>query len=107
MPRVINLRVLLPMMALLLPAALIAAPPRDGMGSIFPLSSDEECWRKLPPAEKGGGQAAAVLGAGDGRCDAPDDSRDAAAGFLTPDAQSARAAAPRQDAMGRRPGQPL
>jgi len=45
------------LIALFLPADLMAAPPREGMGSIFPLLSDEECWRKLSPTEKGGGQA--------------------------------------------------
>ena len=44
----INLRVLLPMMALFLPADLAAAPPNEGVKSLFPLLSDEECWRKLP-----------------------------------------------------------
>ena len=53
----IKLRVSLLVVVLFVPSDLIAAPPRDGMGSIFPVSSDEECWRKLPPAEKGGGQA--------------------------------------------------
>jgi alkylhydroperoxidase family enzyme len=57
MPGVTKLKVLLPLVALFLPADLLAAPPHDGMGSIFPLPSDEECWRKLPPTEKGGGQA--------------------------------------------------
>jgi alkylhydroperoxidase family enzyme len=57
MPRPTSFRVLLPLLALCLPADLFAAPPGEGMGSIFPLSSDEECWRKLPPTEKGGGQA--------------------------------------------------
>jgi alkylhydroperoxidase family enzyme len=52
----IVLRFLLPMVALLMPAHLPAAPPREGAGSLFPLPSDEECWRKLPTAEKGGGQ---------------------------------------------------
>jgi alkylhydroperoxidase family enzyme len=52
MSRVIHLRVLLPMMALLLPAGLLAAPPREGVKSIFPLLSDEESWRKLSPSEK-------------------------------------------------------
>jgi alkylhydroperoxidase family enzyme len=44
------------MMTLLLPAGLIAGPPRERGGSVFPLLSDEECWRKLPSAELGGGQ---------------------------------------------------
>src|SRR5271168_3652902 len=56
MSGVIKRRDLLLVAALFLPADLIAAPPRDSMGSIFPVSSDEECWRRLPPAEKGGGQ---------------------------------------------------
>ena len=105
MSEAMNLRVLLPMAILLLPAGLIAAPPRESVRSVFPLSSDEECWRKLPPAEKGGGQLAAVLGAGDGRCDATNHGRNAAAGSLAPDAESARAATPGQDAMDRGPCQ--
>jgi len=42
---------------MLLPAGLVAVPPREDVASAFPLSSDEECWRRLLPAEKGGGQA--------------------------------------------------
>src|SRR5271168_1933841 len=53
----IKLKVLLLVIVLFLPPDLIAAPPHDVVGSIFPVSSDEECWRKLPPAEKGGGNA--------------------------------------------------
>jgi alkylhydroperoxidase family enzyme len=44
-------------MALLLPAGLLAAPPREGVKSIFPLLSDEESWRKLSPSEKERAQA--------------------------------------------------
>ncbi len=54
MSGVINLRILLPIVALLLPADLMAAPPGEGVKGIFPMLSDEECWRKLSPAEKGG-----------------------------------------------------
>ena len=36
--------------------ATIAAVPVRGDESPFPLATDDECWRKLPPAEKGGGQ---------------------------------------------------
>jgi len=57
MSRLVTFRVLLLVVALFLPADLIAASPRDSMGSIFPVSSDEDCWRRLPPAEKGGGHA--------------------------------------------------
>jgi alkylhydroperoxidase family enzyme len=56
MPGVINLRILVLLGTSFMPAALIAAPPREGMGSIFPLLSDKECWRKLPPTAKGTGQ---------------------------------------------------
>jgi alkylhydroperoxidase family enzyme len=52
----INLRIFLPLAALFLPAALMAAPARDGAGTVFPLSSDEECWRKLSPTRKATGQ---------------------------------------------------
>ena len=38
-------------------AVMAAAPPREAEESTFPLLSDEESWRKLPPTEKGGGQA--------------------------------------------------
>ncbi len=54
MSRAINRSVLLPMMALFLPAALAAAPPRETVPSIFPLLSDKECWRKLTTTGKGG-----------------------------------------------------
>ena len=54
---VIDLRIWVSLVALLLPAVLIAAPSREDKGSIFPLPSDEECWRRLPPTEKGGSQA--------------------------------------------------
>ncbi len=55
--RAISIRALLPILALFLPADLVAAPPREGVQSIFPLLSDEECWRKISPTEKGGVQA--------------------------------------------------
>ena len=58
MSGVIDLRALLPMMALLLPADLAAAPPREAVRSVFPLLSDEESWRKLPPTEGAGGRGA-------------------------------------------------
>ena len=51
-----SISVLLPIVALFLPADVAAAPPREGAGSIFPILSDEECWRKLPRPRKGGGQ---------------------------------------------------
>ena len=57
MSRVSCLTILLLMAVLLLPADLMAARPREGVASPFPLLSDEECWRILPATEKGGGQA--------------------------------------------------
>ena len=45
------------MAALLLSTELAAGPPLEASRNAFALSSDEECWRKLPPTEKGGGQA--------------------------------------------------
>src|SRR5262249_47888655 len=33
------------------------SPPLPEVQSRFPLLSDEECWRNLPPAEKGGGRS--------------------------------------------------
>jgi alkylhydroperoxidase family enzyme len=36
-------------------ATIAAVPLRAGAG-VFPLATDEECWRKLPPAENGAGQ---------------------------------------------------
>jgi alkylhydroperoxidase family enzyme len=50
-----SLALLIPIVVALLPAILMAAAP-DEAGSRFALLSDEECWRKLPPTEKGGGQ---------------------------------------------------
>jgi hypothetical protein len=40
----------------LLPVALMAEVVERNE-SRFPQGSDEECWKKLPPTEKGGGQA--------------------------------------------------
>jgi alkylhydroperoxidase family enzyme len=57
MLRAINPIVLLPLVILFLPAAASATPPVEGLRNTFPLSSDEECWRKLPPTEKREGQA--------------------------------------------------
>jgi alkylhydroperoxidase family enzyme len=59
---------LVPLGVLFVPAALIAGPPREGKESIFPLLSDEECWRKLSPSGQGAGQilptwARAIAGA--------------------------------------------
>src|SRR5258708_4538032 len=39
----------------LFPAAVTAMPPTEGEPA-FPLLSDEESWKRLPPAEKGAGQ---------------------------------------------------
>jgi alkylhydroperoxidase family enzyme len=50
-----SLVLLLPIMVVLVSAASVAAAPEE-VRTQFPLLSDEECWRKLPPAEKGGGQ---------------------------------------------------
>jgi len=50
-----SLAVLLPVMVALLSVASVAAAPQD-VRNRFPLLSDEECWRKLPPTQKGGGQ---------------------------------------------------
>jgi alkylhydroperoxidase family enzyme len=47
--------VLLAMGVVLLPSLTTAAPPREGDGPITPLS-DAECWKRMPPAESGGGQ---------------------------------------------------
>ncbi len=55
--RVINLGILLPMVALLLPSDLAAEPPRNGAAGIFPLLSDDECWRKLSPTKERNGRA--------------------------------------------------
>jgi alkylhydroperoxidase family enzyme len=57
MSKITKLMVSLLVLVIFLPADSLATPPPDGMGSKFPVSSDDECWRKLPPAEKGGGQA--------------------------------------------------
>jgi alkylhydroperoxidase family enzyme len=56
MSRAIHLTVFLPVVALLPPANLAAAPPREGVARAFSLSSNEECWLRLPPAENGGGR---------------------------------------------------
>jgi alkylhydroperoxidase family enzyme len=53
MARAITLRVLLPILTLFLSADLVASAPPDGVQSIFPRLSDEECWRKLSTTEKG------------------------------------------------------
>jgi alkylhydroperoxidase family enzyme len=50
-----SLVLLLPTMVVLVSAASVAAAPEE-VRTQFPLLSDEKCWRKLPPAEKGGGQ---------------------------------------------------
>ncbi len=54
MSRAIKLCLSLSMMALLPSAALMAASPREGAQTIFPLLSDKECWRKLSTTETGG-----------------------------------------------------
>jgi alkylhydroperoxidase family enzyme len=56
MSGVINLRILVLLAGFFLPAALMAAPPAQGIENLFPLSSDEECWRKLPASDNGRGQ---------------------------------------------------
>jgi alkylhydroperoxidase family enzyme len=55
MSKVMNLKILVLLAGLFLPSSLIAAPPREGTGRTFPLLSNAECWRKLPPAVKGAG----------------------------------------------------
>jgi alkylhydroperoxidase family enzyme len=50
-----NLAVFLPIMVVLVSVASVAAATQE-VRTRFPLLSDEECWRKLPPTEKGGGQ---------------------------------------------------
>ena len=50
-----NLALLLPVMVVLLSAASAAAAPPE-VKIRFPLLSDAECWRKLPPTQTGGGQ---------------------------------------------------
>jgi alkylhydroperoxidase family enzyme len=50
-----SLALLLPIMVVLLSAASVAAAPAE-VGTRFPLLSDAECWRKLPPTQRGGGQ---------------------------------------------------
>jgi alkylhydroperoxidase family enzyme len=50
-----ELCLLLLMGAVLLPAVTVAAPPRRGNGAVT-LLSDAECWKRMPPAESGGGQ---------------------------------------------------
>jgi alkylhydroperoxidase family enzyme len=37
--------------------ATLAAAPTAKIETTYPLLSDEECWRRLPPTEKGGGQS--------------------------------------------------
>ena len=51
-----SLTLLWPIAAALLPVAVMAAAS-DKVESRFALSSDEECWKKLPGVERGGGQA--------------------------------------------------
>ena len=51
-----SLTLVLMIVGALLPAALMAAAFNEADGR-FPQLSDEESWQKLPPAEKGGGQA--------------------------------------------------
>src|ERR1700677_1289221 len=50
-----SLALLLPIMVVLLLAASVAAAPAEAR-TRFPLLSDAECWRKLPPTQRGGGQ---------------------------------------------------
>lgn len=55
MSSAMNLTALLLIGVAFLPAATMASPPRDGGRLISPLS-DEEAWKRLPEATKGGGQ---------------------------------------------------
>jgi alkylhydroperoxidase family enzyme len=49
----IRIAALLPIIALFLPADSVGAPPNDGVRSIFPILSDDECWRKLSTPDGG------------------------------------------------------
>jgi alkylhydroperoxidase family enzyme len=53
MPRAIRIGALLPVIALFLPADSVGTPPNDGVRGIFPILSDDECWRKLSTTDKG------------------------------------------------------
>ena len=50
-----HLSLVVPIVAVLLPAALMAATVKETESRVR-LLSDDECWRKLPRTEKGGGQ---------------------------------------------------
>jgi alkylhydroperoxidase family enzyme len=50
-----SLTVALLILTAFLPTALMAAAINEAPGP-FPCMSDDECWKRLPPAEKGGGQ---------------------------------------------------
>ena len=52
MSSVIRIGALLPMLAVFLPAGSVGAPPHEGVGRIFPILSDDECWRKLSTTER-------------------------------------------------------
>jgi alkylhydroperoxidase family enzyme len=52
-----GLTLLAAIVAAFLPTVLMAAPTREVAESTFPLLSDEECWQKLPPTQKGRGEA--------------------------------------------------
>jgi hypothetical protein len=52
-----GLTMLAAIVAAFVPAVLMAAPPGKVAEANFPLLSDEESWQKLPPTQKGGGQA--------------------------------------------------
>ncbi len=56
MKMISNCGLILPILIALLPLAAIGAPS-DKAESQFPLGSDDDCWKKLPPTTRGGGQA--------------------------------------------------
>ena len=100
MPEVINLRILVPLAVLCLPATLIAAPPPRRLGKRL---STGERRRMLAKAAAGRARrrpGAAVLGAGDGWCDAPYDCRDAAARLFAGGRSLRHGAHPRHPFLG-------
>jgi alkylhydroperoxidase family enzyme len=51
--RAIRIAALLAIIASFRPVDSVGAPPQDGQRRVFPVLSDEECWRKLSTTEKG------------------------------------------------------
>ena len=52
----LSLTLFMAILCFFLPAVVAAAAPGKGETPLFPLSDDDECWRKLPAVQKGGGQ---------------------------------------------------